>query len=345
MVQAPRRHPLNRMKVAPVRVFDQRKQMYIDTYAGLDSAAGHCICSSELMNLLNLKGIARRTAVVPVTGTTEVSTLQHLTIDIRGYRTSEIFQIDAIALDRMTDLSEHIPSQADIDRNPHLRGLKIPEHKRKKVDILICIGESVLQHTYDTRVARDGQLWATCTGLGWVVHGRDYGMNSQNMVHGSSFGESTHETPSPKVQVNAVRAECGTRERPPPDGECEILDKVRQTFAIDYSEPQHGREKSMSRTAHKMLQRQRNSFQIKNGRCEVGKLWRASPHELLNNRKMAEQSLYRLRRRLLANPTLLAQYKEFFDKMEANNQMTTPQDELGSQPGYFLLHHPVLTKF
>ena len=331
MVRAPNPHPLNRMKVAPVRVHGPDK--YIDTYACLDTAAGNCICARELMELLHLKGEPRQTLIMSATGTTEVSTAHHLTLEIQGYRTNEIFQIDTIALDNMTDLSEHIPSQADIDRHPHMRGLKIPSHKRKKVDILICIGESVLQHSYNTRIAPVGQLWATLTGLGWVVHGRDSGMNSHSNV------------PSSLTHVNTVQLAGSLCQRPPPEGECEILEKVRKTFALDYSEPQHSREKEMSRTGHQMLLRQQETFQIVNGRCEVGKLWRRSPQTLPNNRRIAEQSLRRLGRRLLADPKLLEQYQAFINKLLANNQADVPSEPLGFQPGFFLLHHPVLEKF
>jgi len=108
MVQASPPHPLNRMKVAPVRVYGPGK--IIDTYACLDTAAGECICTRELMDLLKLKGKACQTAVMSATGTTEVSTSHYVTLNIQGYRTTEIHQINAIALDRFTDLSDHIPS-------------------------------------------------------------------------------------------------------------------------------------------------------------------------------------------------------------------------------------------
>ena len=247
MIKAPHPHPLNRMKVAPVRVYGRDK--YIDTYACLDTAAGDCICAKELIDELNLVGDARETYVTSATGTTEVSTAHYLTLNIQGYRTPDIFKIDVIALDDITDLSEHIPCQADIDYHPHMRGLKIPEHGRKKVDILICIGESLIQHSYDTRIAADGQLWATNTGLGWVVHGRDSRQNGLNV-------------PSTNVQVNAVHVTRGVDSKlmPPPTGECEILEKVRQTFAIDYAEPQHSQQKMMSRTGLQMLQKQRETF-------------------------------------------------------------------------------------
>ena len=104
MIQAPNYHPLNRMKVAPVRVYGNDKDTYVDTYAVLDTAAGDCICSRELLDLLGLEGDARPTAVIPASGTIEVSVAQYLTLEIRGYRTEEVFPIEVIALDKLTRL-------------------------------------------------------------------------------------------------------------------------------------------------------------------------------------------------------------------------------------------------
>ena len=62
---------------------------------------------------------------------------------------------------------------------------------RKKVDLLICAGESAVHRPYETRTAAYAQLWATKTGLGWVLDERDCG-NSE---------ESTSST----VQVNSLQ--------------------------------------------------------------------------------------------------------------------------------------------
>ena len=230
----------------------------------------------------------------------------------------------------MTDLTDHIPTQADVDRHPHMRGLKIPDHKRKRVDLLICVGESALHHPYETRTAGSAQLWATKTGLGWVVHGRDSGIPAAPT--------------SSSVQVNHFQARscegCAA-----PAGEAEILDKVRKSFAIDFAEPQHGNDMVMSRHDQQMLKRQEESFRMVDGRCEVAMLWKKPPQALPNNRRVALQSLQRLGRRLKENPELAANYKEFVDKLIENNQARLAPAPLGAKPGWFLLHHAVLEKF
>ena len=74
-----------------MRVYSQGRGRYIDTYAALDSAAGDCLCSRELMDLLEICGDARETAVTTATGTTEISTAYYFSLEIRGYRTDEVF--------------------------------------------------------------------------------------------------------------------------------------------------------------------------------------------------------------------------------------------------------------
>ena len=175
LVSAPDPQARQRIKVAPVRVYGRTRQHYVDTYAALDDGAAQCLCSTDLIRLLGLKGTPQDVIVTTATGTAEPHTSTSLKLELRGYRTPEIFEIDVLALDALTDLSEHIPSQSDVDRHPHMRGLRIPDHLRKKVDLLICVGESALHRPYEIRTADSAQLWATKTGLGWVVHGRDSG--------------------------------------------------------------------------------------------------------------------------------------------------------------------------
>ena len=121
--------------------------------------------------------------------------------------------------------------------------------------------------------------------------------------------------------------------------------KVRHAYAIDYSEPQHQEKKLLSRTEIEMLKRQQETFRMVNGRCEVGKLWKRSPHDLPSNRWKAEVSLKQLGRRLQKNPKLLKQYQDFIGKLVENNQARMAPDPLGNRPGWFLIHHPVLAKF
>ena len=88
----------------------------------------------------------------------------------------------------------HSPTTQPVGRGltPPMQGLRIPRQMRKKVDLLICAGESAVHRPYETRTAAYAQLWATKTGLGWVVDERDCG-NSE---------ESTSST----VQVNSLQA-------------------------------------------------------------------------------------------------------------------------------------------
>ena len=167
-----------RMPVAPVRVSNKATGTFVDTYAVLDTASEFNICSSELADMLNIQGEAVMTSIIGATGSAENGVSQRVNVTVRGYHTNELYDIEAYALTQMTDLRDHIPQVDDIKRYPHLGGLKIPDHPRKRVDLLIGIGESRLHHRFDTRCGEPSQLWATLTALGWVLHGKDTGASA-----------------------------------------------------------------------------------------------------------------------------------------------------------------------
>ena len=79
--------------VAPVRIYGNTRERFLDTYAALDTAADGCLCSSELPQLLGLEGNYLPVTVVTATGTIEDTTAQCLTLGVRGYRTDEVFPV------------------------------------------------------------------------------------------------------------------------------------------------------------------------------------------------------------------------------------------------------------
>ena len=132
--------PINRMPVVPVRLSNKVAGHSVNTYAVLDTAAEFNICSTELTEILRLDGKEIVTSVIGATGTAEESVAHMVKLSIRGYRSSEEYDISVYALPAMTNLKDHIPSQMDLKRYSHLRGLDIPHHDRQEVDLLIGIG-------------------------------------------------------------------------------------------------------------------------------------------------------------------------------------------------------------
>ena len=91
-----------------------------------------------------------------------------------GLNECNVFDLlQVIVVKDFTNLSSHIPTDKYVAQNEHLCGLTFPNVKRKFVDLLIVIGESELHDTTATHKATSGKLWASHTGICWVLHGRD----------------------------------------------------------------------------------------------------------------------------------------------------------------------------
>ena len=330
--------PIHRMPVAPVRLSNELSGRYVDTYAVLDTAAEFNLCSAAVTDILDIDGSEILTSVVGATGATEECTAYAVKIDVRGYHTSDETSIEAYALPNMTDLRDHIPSPKDTERYPHLRGLKIPDHARKQVDLLIGIGESNLHHVYETRCGNSDQLWAALTGIGWVLHGRDSGKNL---------------LPTSAVKANPCRLDQPISDTENYDDD-KLMRIVERQLALDFNEPQHAIELELSRREREILKWQQESVsRLANGRYEIGLLWKKPKTTLPNNRAMAYSSLKSLGRKLLKNPSRLSQYKLFIDGMVTKSQaelapLTSGAPVLSSlleMVVFYLLHHDVGPKF
>lgn len=327
------------MPVAPVRLLNRLTGESIDSYAVLDTAAEFNLCAAAVTDMLNINGDEVLTSVIGATGAPEDCVAQQVKIAVRGYHSTAYYDVDAYALPVMTDLQDHIPCPADLENYSHLRGITLPDHERKKVDLLIGIGESALHHVYDTRCGGSDQLWAALTGLGWVLHGRD-----------SKARPGCKPLKANPSQVHHTQPD----KEPQPDDENRLLRLIEQHLALDFNEPQHSTTSELSVREREILKVQQDSVKrLPSGRYEISMLWKKSPSTLPNNRSMAYSSLQSLGKKLMKNPTRLSQYKSFIDGMVASSQAESapltsgPPVDLALQTlvVWYLLHHDVGPKF
>ena len=329
------------MRVAPVSEFNPGAKRQMGSCAVFNAAAERSLCTAGIAGLVGLEGPIIPTERVGATGTADEGSARYVSFRLRGYRTPERYLLEAYALSQMTDLRDHIPRADDITRNLHLHGLEIPEHKRRRVDILISVGEPHLHHVFDTRCGNHGQLWAALTGLGWVLHGRDSRVCDELPLHVNTCQSRRQGLSSPRVGRGLSEVSRGpqlgglaltkcepqggsdelTEGSPVRESEAEstrLLRLVEQQLALDFSEPQRTLDSGLSRREQQMLKVKRMSIKrLPNGRYEEG-LWKRSPSILPNNFARALGSLQGLRRRLERNPSQKAQYKEFIEAMVVN---------------------------
>ena len=112
---------------------------------------------------------------------------------------------------------------------------------------------------------------------------------------------------------------------------------------MEFNDVTYESKVSMSKNDVKALEIMKQSARLVSGHYEIRLPWKDYPPPLSNNRVQAEQRLSSLKKRLLRDPSLLQQYKQFMDDLLTNDHARKVQSKdngpLGTQ--WYLPHHPV----
>jgi len=158
-----------RLMVLPVRVYDEDLNKFVDTYGFLDSGSEMSFCTTSLRKL-QLQGKEVTKNIVGLSGS-RLHRGSMVSFSMKGLESNVISIRNVFAIDALPKLAESIPSNNDIERYEHLRGLHFPEVHSKDVEVLV--GAAVLEahEITESRYGKDAQPEAIRTGLGWTLVG------------------------------------------------------------------------------------------------------------------------------------------------------------------------------
>lgn len=209
--------------------------------------------------------------------------------------------------------SESVPRQEDVDRWPHLKGVRVAEIN---ADVGLLIGHDVPKalEPKEVRESQNGGPYAAKTLLGWAING-PLGRNG-----------------SAKRTSNFIRADTA-------------LDQQFQRFCnMEFNDSLLDNERAMSLEDKRALNIMESTAVLKEGHYEIAMPWRYSPLCLPNNRVLAEHRLKLLRRRLAKDPVLFQKYSAFIDNLlDRAYARKVPDNRLyrSGEATWFLPHHPV----
>ena len=302
------------LPVVPVKVRAKGGNALISTYAFLDDGSNTTFCSDQLLGDLGVRG---------------VDTTLSLTMMEREYskKASSLVQLEVFDLDENNFIelplvfstpvlpisSESVPRQEDVDRWPHLKGIRIAEIDAR-VGLLIGHDVPKALEPKEVKESQDGGPYATRTLFGWAING-PLGRN----------GNATRTT-------NFIRR----------DAE---LDHMFQRFCnMEFSDSLLDSKREISLDDKRALEIMESSAVLKEGHYEIALPWRYSPSSLPNNRVLAEHRLKLLRRRLAKDPDLFQKYSSFIDNLLDKDYARKVPDHQVNESGkatWFLPHHPV----
>ena len=276
-----------RLMVLPVRVYDEDHTTFVDTYGFLDSGSEMSFCTTSLMKKLHLKGKEVTKNIVGLSG----SCLHHgrmVSLSMKGLAESNVIRIrNVFAIDALPKLAESIPSNNDVKRYEHLRGLNFPEVHSKEVEVLI--GAAVLEahEMTESKYGKDAQPKAVRTGLGWTLVGPEPCFSGKK-----------------ECSVNFLRTEQSLRKQ--------MLRMINHEFSEDRS---NADDKPFSVEDELFLHLMEESAKKVDGHYQLPLPWKDTDIRLPFNRSMALQRLHSLKRKLERNASLFALYQNSMDAL------------------------------
>ena len=302
------------LPVVPVKVRAKGSNTLLRTYAFLDGGSNTTFCSDQLLKDLGARGIG--TTLTLTTMERENSTKASSLVQLEVFDLDENNFIElplVFSTPVLPVSSESVPRQEDVDRWPHLKGVRIAEIDAR-VGLLIGHDVPKALEPKEVKESQDGGPYATRILLGWAING-PLGRNG-NASRTSNFIRRDNE-----------------------------LAHMFQRFCnmeFNYSLLDNKREMSLDdKTALEIME---SSAVLKEGHYEIALPWRYSPSCLPNNRVLAEHRLKLLRRRLAKDPDLFQKYSAFIENLldkDYARKVPDHQVNRSGQATWFLPHHPV----
>ncbi|KAL7881128.1 hypothetical protein SRHO_G00033820 [Serrasalmus rhombeus] len=231
-------------------------------------------------------------------------------LEVSSLEGDDFVELNGVFTQRAIPASqENIPTQEDVDRWPHLRGVRIPSIK---ADVDLLIGTDVakaLEPQEVIRSVKDGP-YAVRTVLGWTVNGP---------LRESIRSWSEHGYP--QIQMNRISV---TR----------LEELWMQQFKYDFPENALGEQREMSKEDQLFMDRVTTSTKLVNGHYSIGLPLKNKDVKMPNNRAVTEQRALNMKKKLQKNQTFREEYVSFMNQViSMGYAVKVPDKELNRSDG------------
>ena len=159
-----------RLKVVPVFVWDEVSGRSCGTYGFLDEGSNATMCTNELVNRLGVKGDKLNYSLSTVSGTSERQGVR-VSLTVRGISEAQVICLkDVIAVPKLPDLENSIPTVQDIEDYPYLSSIQFQELESPNIELLIGADVQSAYKISESCEGHGGPL-AVHTGLGRTLLG------------------------------------------------------------------------------------------------------------------------------------------------------------------------------
>ena len=301
------------LAIVPVYVKVKGDSRTVETYAFLDSGSNTTFCTDALLKKLGTNGKETKLSLTTMEGEKAPVKCSVVSLEISDLeRKCNIELANVYSRPDLPVPKDAISKQEDVNRWPHLNGVKISSINS---DIGLLVGSDVPQalQPFEVRESKNGGPFAARTALGWVLNG-PLGRNKEK-IPAANF-----------IQANQT-----------------LEQQFRSYCDLEFNDSKYDAKLTMSQDDRKALGIMEESATMRNGHYEIALPWRNYPPDLHNNKIQAERRLQLLKKRLVKQPGLLGKYREFMDNLFVKDYASKiPQERheiLGTH--WYLPHHPV----
>lgn len=306
--------PMTGLSIVPVKVRTTENDSCVETYAFLDPGSNTTFCTDQLINHLGISGEQTELSLTTMNSDNVMRKCQRVTLQVYDLEEKNCVVLPKVfSCPKLPVSTKDIPQQIDVDRWQHLEGIQLPSIYS---DVDLLIGNDVVKALEPKQVieSQDGGPYAVRTVLGWTINGplgrRETQTHTANRIHSD-------------VQLN---------------------EQFEQYCNIEFNDTKHHDDTTaMSLEDKRALHIMEESATLKDGHYEVALPWRSFPPELSNNKVIAEQRLNSLKKRLLKDSTLHANYSKFMKDLEQKgySQRVPEEKKTEGTKAWYLPHHPV----
>ena len=142
----------------------------LDTYAFLDGGSNTTFCSDQLLKDLGVRGIDTTLSLTTMEGENSTKASSLIQLEVFDLDENNFIELPLVFSTPVLPISSESVPRQDVDRWPHLKGIRIAE-----IDACVglLIGHNVPKalEPKEVKESQDGGPYATRTLLGWAING------------------------------------------------------------------------------------------------------------------------------------------------------------------------------
>ncbi|KAK0132995.1 hypothetical protein N1851_031641 [Merluccius polli] len=308
------------LAIVPVRVKAKRGNKVLTCYAFLDPGSNASFCTNKLANDLHLQGKNVNILLTTMGEQKAVSCKAVPDLEVSSLEGDDFIGLTEVFAQKVIPVSkENIPTQDDVDKWPHLQGVRIPSIN---ADVGLLIGTDVAKALEPEEVIRsikDGP-YAVRTALGWTVNGPLHENIGSRTKHGC-----------PQIKINRISV-------------ARLEELWAQQFKCDFPENAQSEHLEMSKEDQLFMDRVSESAKLVNGHYSIGLPLKNKDVKMPNNRAVAEQRALNMKKKLQRNQTFKEDYVSFMTEViNKDYAVKVPIEDLNWSDGkvWFIPHHGV----